>query len=59
MKNEKNPWPNVDALSGVLMQHYGLKEKEFFIVITAVARSMGCMANLIVTRALGQVFIYF
>lgn len=53
MRNEKNPWPTVDALSGVILNHYGLKESEFFIVLNAVARSFGCMANLVVTNALG------
>ena len=26
----KNPWPNVDAHSGALLLHYGLKEYEFY-----------------------------
>lgn len=59
IKNEKCPWPNVDALSGVIFYHYGLKESEFFVLITVVARSLGCMANLIVTNALGKFFIDF
>ena len=28
----KNPWPNVDAHSGALLVHYGLKEYEFYTV---------------------------
>ena len=29
----KNPWPNVDAHSGVLLQHYGLKESNYYTVL--------------------------
>jgi citrate synthase len=25
----KNPWPNVDAHSGVLLQYFGLKEEKW------------------------------
>ncbi|CAG7722905.1 unnamed protein product, partial [Allacma fusca] len=25
----KNPWPNVDAHSGVLLQYYGMKEMNY------------------------------
>ena len=28
----KNPWPNVDAHSGVLLQHYGMKQVDFYTV---------------------------
>ena len=28
----KNPWPNVDAHSGVLLQYYDFKEVEFYTV---------------------------
>lgn len=28
----KNPWPNVDAHSGVLLQYYGLTEQNFYTV---------------------------
>jgi citrate synthase len=34
----KNPWPNVDAHSGTLWQHYGLKEHEFYTVLFGVSR---------------------
>merc|ERR1711998_549275 len=29
----KNPWPNVDAHSGVLLQHYGLNEEDYYTVM--------------------------
>jgi citrate synthase len=37
----KNPWPNVDAHSGALLVHYGMKEYEFYTVLFAVSRSLG------------------
>ncbi|KYP13231.1 citrate (Si)-synthase, eukaryotic [Flavihumibacter sp. CACIAM 22H1] len=49
----KNPWPNVDAHSGALLVHYGLKEYEFYTVMFAVSRALGVMASLIWDRALG------
>ncbi|KAJ8933548.1 hypothetical protein NQ314_013943 [Rhamnusium bicolor] len=49
----KNPWPNVDAHSGVLLQYYGLKEMNFYTVLFGVSRALGVMASLIWARALG------
>lgn len=49
----KNPWPNVDAHSGALLVHYGLKEYEFYTVLFAVSRALGVLASLIWDRALG------
>ena len=48
----KNPWPNVDAHSGALLVHYGLKEYEFYTVLFAVSRSLGVLASLCWDRAL-------
>lgn len=31
----KNPWPNVDAHSGVLLQHFGMKEMNYYTVSSA------------------------
>lgn len=49
----KNPWPNVDAHSGALLVHYGLKEYEFYTVLFGVSRSLGVLSSLIWDRALG------
>lgn len=49
----KNPWPNVDAHSGVLLQYYGLKEMNYYTVLFGVSRALGVMASLIWDRALG------
>ncbi|HSB93639.1 MAG TPA: citrate (Si)-synthase, eukaryotic [Flavitalea sp.] len=48
----KNPWPNVDAHSGALLVHFGLKEYEFYTVLFGVSRSLGVLASLIWDRAL-------
>lgn len=49
----KNPWPNVDAHSGVLLNYYGLTEARFFTVLFGVSRSIGICSQLIWDRALG------
>jgi citrate synthase len=35
----KNPSPNVDAISGTLQYHYGVREFDFYTVMFAVGRS--------------------
>ena len=49
----KNPWPNVDAHSGVIQWHYGLKEYDFYTVLFGIGRALGVTANIIWDRALG------
>ena len=49
----QNPWPNVDAHSGVLLQHFGIKEENFYTVMFGVSRSIGCLSQLILSRAHG------
>lgn len=49
----KNPWPNVDAHSGVLLQYYGLKEMNYYTVLFGVSRALGVLASLVWDRALG------
>jgi len=49
----KNPWPNVDAHSGVLLQYFGMKEMNYYTVLFGVSRALGVMASLIWDRALG------
>jgi citrate synthase len=50
----KNPWPNVDAVSGSLQYHYGVKELDFYTVLFGVSRILGVTANAVWARALGQ-----
>ncbi len=49
----KNPWPNVDAQSGVIQWHYGLREYDFYTVLFGVGRALGVMSNIVWDRALG------
>jgi citrate synthase len=49
----KNPWPNVDAHSGALLVHYGMKEYEFYTVLFGVSRALGVQAAQIWSRGLG------
>jgi len=49
----KNPWPNVDAHSGVLLNYYGLDQMKFYTVLFGVSRAFGVTAQLIWDRALG------
>lgn len=49
----KNPFPNVDAHSGVLLYELGLTEFDYYTVIFGVSRSIGCIANMVWARALG------
>jgi citrate synthase len=49
----KNPWPNVDAQSGVIQWYYGLTEYEFYTVLFGIGRALGVSANIVWDRALG------
>ncbi|WP_303851426.1 citrate (Si)-synthase [Seleniivibrio woodruffii] len=49
----KNPWPNVDAQSGVIQWYYGLTEYDFYTVLFGVGRALGVLANITWDRALG------
>ena len=49
----KNPWPNVDAHSGVLLQYYGITEENFYTVMFGVSRAIGVLSQLTLSRAMG------
>jgi citrate synthase len=49
----KNPWPNVDAQSGVIQWHYGVNKYEFYTVLFGIGRAIGITANIVWDRALG------
>jgi citrate synthase len=49
----KNPWPNVDAQSGVIQWFYGVEEYSFYTVLFGIGRAIGTLANLTWDRALG------
>lgn len=48
-----NPWPNVDAHSGVLLQYYGMTEMNYYTVLFGVSRALGVLPSLIWDRAFG------
>jgi citrate synthase len=50
----KDPWPNVDAISGTLQYHYGVTQFDFYTVMFGVSRLLGVSANAVWARALGQ-----
>jgi citrate synthase len=49
----KNPWPNVDAHSGILLMHYGLVEYDFYTVLFGVSRALGVLTSLLWDRVIG------
>ncbi|UCE06908.1 MAG: citrate (Si)-synthase, partial [bacterium] len=49
----KNPWPNVDAQSGVIQWYYGLREYDFYTVLFGIGRALGVCSNIVWDRALG------
>lgn len=48
-----NCWPNVDAISGSLLYHFGITEFEYYTVLFSVSRTMGMLCQLILNRVLG------
>ncbi|RMH71885.1 MAG: citrate (Si)-synthase [Gemmatimonadetes bacterium] len=50
----KNPWPNVDAISGSLLYHFGLTEMIFYTVLFSASRAMGMLSQLLMSRAMGE-----
>ncbi len=45
-----NPYPNADAVSGVLLHHFGLREASLYTVCVALSRSIGLLAQLVLNR---------
>jgi len=50
----KNPYPNVDSHSGVLLWHYGFTDYQYYTVLFGVSRAMGALSQLFWDRALGM-----
>jgi len=48
----KNPWPNVDALSGTILKYYGLTQADYYTVTFAASRCIGIAAQLVWARLL-------
>ena len=56
MLQVKNPWPNVDAHSGVLLQYYGITESNFYTVLFGVSRAIGVLSQVNLPSALHHYF---
>jgi citrate synthase len=50
----KNPYPNVDAISGTLQHHYGITQSEFYTVLFGTSRLLGLTTHAVWSRALGM-----
>jgi citrate synthase len=48
----KNPWPNVDALSGTILKFYGLTQADYYTVVFAISRGIGIASQLVWARLL-------
>ena len=48
----KNPYPNVDSHSGVLLKYYGFEQYDYYTVLFGVGRAYGVCAQLFWDRAL-------
>lgn len=49
----KNPWPNLDAQSGVIQWYYGVTQYDYYTVLFSIGRALGVLSNIIWDRALG------
>lgn len=49
----KNPWPNVDAISGSLLTSYGITEYPIYTVLFGVSRALGVLTQLVWDRLYG------
>lgn len=50
----KNPYPNVDSHSGILLWHYGFKDFSYYTVLFGVSRAIGALSQVFWDRALGM-----
>jgi citrate synthase len=49
----QNPWPNVDAVSGCLLQHYKFNNQQFYTMLFGMGRSLGVLSSLTWSRVFG------
>lgn len=49
----KNPFPNLDAQSGVIQWHYGVTQYDFYTVLFSIGRAIGVLSNIVWDRAIG------
>ena len=51
------PYPNIDAISGAVLYHYGVTRFEYYTVIFGVSRILGFCAQSILARGVGAPII--
>ncbi len=47
-----NPYPNIDAISGVLLHYFGMTEHAFYTAMFSVAQNLGLCAQLVIESGL-------
>ncbi len=50
----RNPYPNVDAITGVVLNLSGIRELEFYTVLFGVSLSIGMLAQYVISRGIGS-----
>jgi citrate synthase len=50
----KSPYPNVDAITGALLYHYGITDYSYYTVLFGVGLMLGLLAQFIVLHGLGS-----
>jgi len=50
----KDPWPNVDSISGSLLHQYGVTQPRYYTVMFGVSRAMGIVSQVTMSRAAGE-----
>jgi len=50
----KNPWPNVDAMSGTPLQYFGLTQTNFYTVLFGISRAIGTLSQTVQDRIVGH-----
>lgn len=54
MGKAKNPWPNVDGLNGVLQNHFGVSQSDYYTVLFGLSRILGFTCHVVWARAVGK-----
>lgn len=50
----KDPWPNVDSISGSLLHAFGVTQSQYYTVMFGVSRALGMTSQLVMSRAWGE-----
>jgi citrate synthase len=53
----KDPWPNVDAISGSLLYHFGLTEFDYYTVLFSISRALGVCSQLVISRGIQSAIV--